>query len=190
VADPFTITLQVAFYAGLIIAFPALFYFVLQFVVPALTRKEKKFLIPAIGIGAGLFVLGVMFSYFWVLPKTLAFFYNWSKSLNFTPDWTVREYFSFVTQITVTLGLVFELPVVVLTLVYLGIVSFGLLNRTRPYAYLMVLIFAAIIAPTPDPVTFLSMGLPMCVLYETCIWVAWFVDQRRKKADSVGGSAP
>ena len=182
VADPFSITLQVAFYAGLIFAFPVLFYFLLQFVVPALTRKERKFLFPAIAIGFGLFLTGVLFSYFWVLPRTLSFFYNWSKSLNFTPDWTVREYFSFVTQITITLGVVFELPVVVLALVYLGLVSFNLLNRTRPYAYLLVLVFAAIIAPTPDPITFLSMGLPMCILYEGCIWMAWFIDRRKQKA--------
>ena len=182
VADPFSITLQVAFYAGLILAFPFLFYFLLQFVVPALTRKEKKFLFPAICIGFGLFVTGVLFSYYWVLPKTLTFFWNWSKSLNFTPDWTVREYFSFVTQLTITLGLVFELPVVVLALVYLNIVTYALLSRTRPYAYLIVLVFAAIIAPTPDPITFLSMGLPMCILYEACIWMAWLMNRRKAAA--------
>ena len=182
VADPFSITLQVAFYAGLILAFPLLFYFVIQFIVPALTRKERKFLFPAIALGFGLFIIGVLFSYYWVLPRTLSFFYNWSKSLNFTPDWTVREYFSFVTQITITLGLVFELPVVVLALVFLNIVSFGLLNRTRPYAYMLVLVFAAIIAPTPDPITFLSMGVPMCLLYEGCIWMAFLIDRRKKRA--------
>ena len=183
VADPFSITFQIAFYAGLIMAFPFLFYFLLQFILPALTRKEKKFLFPAIAIGSGLFVTGVLFSYYWVLPKTLAFFHNWSKSLNFTPDWTVREYFSFVTQLTVTLGLVFELPVVVLALVQLGLVTYGLLSRTRPYAYLLVLVFAAIIAPTPDPITFLSMGLPMCVLYEGCIWIAYLMNRRKEAAN-------
>ena len=182
VVDPFSITLTVAFYAGLILAFPLLFYFILQFVVPALTRKERKFLFPAIALGFGLFAVGVLFSYYWVLPKTLTFFYNWSKSLNFTPEWTVREYFSFVTQLTVTLGLVFELPVVVLALVYLGVVTHAFLSRTRPYAYLLVLMFAAIIAPTPDPITFLSMGLPMCILYEGCIWMAWLMDRMRKRA--------
>ena len=178
VADPFSITLQVAFYAGLVISFPLLLYFVVQFILPALSRKEKKVLFPAIGIGFGLFLSGVLFAYFWVVPKTLTFFYDWSKSLNFAPNWTVREYFSFVTQMTITLGLAFELPVVVLALVYLRIVTFSLLNRTRPYAYLLVLVLAAIIAPTPDIITFLSMGAPMCVLYEACIWVAWLIDRR------------
>jgi sec-independent protein translocase protein TatC len=190
VADPFSISFQIAFYAGLILAFPFLFYFLMQFILPALSRKEKKVLFPAIAVGFGLFLGGVAFAYFWIVPETLKFFYQWSKSLNFAPDWTVREYFSFVTQMTVTLGLAFELPVVVMALVYLGIVTFPLLNRTRPFAYLLVLVFAAVIAPTPDVLTFLSIGLPMCALYEACIWLAWMVDRRKAREESAAPQLP
>ena len=181
VADSMTISFQLAFYAGLILAFPLLLFFLAQFIVPALSRKEKKYVFPAILIGFGLFLTGVCFSYFWILPQTLKFFFQDAKSLEWTPTWTVREYFSFVTQMTLALGVAFELPVAVIALVYLGFVSYELLSRTRPYAYVLVLILAAVIAPTPDVITFISMGTPMCLLYEGCIWIAWVIDKRRRR---------
>jgi sec-independent protein translocase protein TatC len=180
ITDSLTISLQIAFYAGIVLSFPILLYFLAQFVLPALTRQEKKYVLPGIGVGFGLFLTGVMFSYFFVLPKALAFFFKDAKSLEWSPMWTVREYFSFVTQITLAFGLSFELPVVVLALVYLGFLSFSFLNRTRAYAVVVVLVVAMIIAPTPDILTFLSLGGPMCLLYEACIWLAWLMEKRRK----------
>lgn len=181
VADPLTITFSLAFYAGLILAFPLLLYFLAQFIVPALTRKEKTVVFPAIAIGFALFLGGVALCYFFILPQTLKFFVGYSNSLNLTPAWTVREYFSFVTQMLIAFGAAFELPVAVIVLVYLEFVSFNLLNSTRPYAYVLVLTLAAIIAPTPDPISFLSLGGPMCLLYEGCIWLAWLLEKRRAK---------
>lgn len=180
VTDSLTISLQLAFYAGIVLSFPLLLFFLAQFVLPALTRQEKKYVLPAIGIGFGLFLTGVLFSYFFVLPKALAFFFHDAQSLEWTPTWTVREYFSFVTQITLAFGLSFELPVVVLVLVHLGFLSFDFLNRTRAYAIVLILILAMVIAPTPDVLTFLSLGAPMCLLYEACIWLAWVMERRKK----------
>ena len=185
VADPLTITFSLAFYAGIVIAFPLLLLFLAEFVIPALTRKEKKIVFPAIVVGCGLFLTGVFLCYFFILPQTLAFFVNYSKSLNLAPAWTVREYFSFVTQMMIAFGAAFELPVVVVVLTYLEFVSFALLNSTRPYAYVLVLALAAVIAPTPDVVSFLSLGLPMCLLYEGCIWIAWLIEKRRKHGQEI-----
>jgi sec-independent protein translocase protein TatC len=180
VTDSLTISLQLAFYAGIVLTFPFLLFFLAQFVLPALTRQEKKYVLPAIGIGFGLFLTGVLFSYYFVLPKALAFFFHDAQSLEWTPTWTVREYFSFVTQITLAFGLSFELPVVVMLLVWLRFLSFDFLNRTRAYAIVLILILAMVIAPTPDVLTFLSLGAPMCLLYEACIWLAWLLERRRK----------
>ena len=185
VADSMTISFQLAFYAGLILSFPILLFFLAQFVLPALTRKEKKAVFPAILIGFGLFLTGIVFCYFAILPQTLAFFFQDAKSLEWTPTWTVREYFSFVTQMTLAFGLAFELPVAVLVLTYLNFVSYEFLSRTRPYAIIGVLLLAAVIAPTPDIVSFLALGVPMCLLYETCIWLAWLLDRKRKRALAV-----
>lgn len=183
VIDPITISFSLAFYAGIILAFPFLLFFLAQFVVPALTRKEKHVVFPAIAIGFGLFLSGVLLCYFVILPQTLKFCFDYSKSLNFAPMWTVREYFSFVTQMMIAFGAAFELPVGVIALVYLELVSFRLLNRTRPYAFVLVLTLAAVIAPTPDPLSFFALGAPMCLLYEGCIWVAWLLEKRRKNAE-------
>ena len=182
VADSITISFQLAFYAGLILSFPLLLFFLAQFIVPALTRKEKKLVFPAIFVGFGLFLTGVAFCYFAILPRTLEFFFQDAKSLEWTPTWTVREYFSFVTQMTLAFGLAFELPVGILSLVYLRYLSYDLLSRTRPYAIVLVLLLAAVIAPTPDIVSFLSLGVPMCLLYEGCIWLAWLIDRKRRQA--------
>jgi sec-independent protein translocase protein TatC len=179
VTDSLTISLQLAFYAGIVLSFPLLLFFLAQFVLPALTRQEKKYVLPAIGVGFGLFLTGVLFSYCFVLPKALAFFFHDAQSLEWTPTWTVREYFSFVTQITLAFGLSFELPVVVLVLVHLGFLSFEFLNRTRAYAIVLILILAMIIAPTPDVLTFLLLSTPMCLLYEACIWLAWLMERRK-----------
>ena len=184
VIDPITISFSLAFYAGMILAFPLLLFFVAQFVVPALTRKEEHVVFPAIAVGFALFLAGVSLCYFVILPQTLKFCFDYSKSLNFAPVWTVREYFSCVSQMLIAFGAAFELPVAVIALVYLEIVSFQLLNRTRPYAYVLVLTLAAILAPTPDPLSFLALGAPMCLLYEGCIWAAWLLEKRRYPHDS------
>ncbi|XHR30724.1 MAG: twin-arginine translocase subunit TatC [Chthoniobacteraceae bacterium] len=180
VIDPITISLSLAFYAGIIASFPLLLFFVAQFVLPALTKKEKKVVFPAIFIGFALFLTGVLVCYFLILPETLRFCFDYSKSLNFSPSWTVREYFSFVTRMLISFGAAFELPVFVMALVYINVLSFKILNRTRPYAYILVLVLAAIIAPTPDPISFLALGIPMCLLYEACIWLARALEARRK----------
>lgn len=182
VTDPLMIAFELSFYAGIVITFPLLLYFLAQFVLPALTHKEKKYVLPGIAIGFGLFLVGVLFCYFRVLPQALGFFFGFAKSLEWTPTWTVRDYFAFVTQMTLAFGLAFELPVAVLVLVQLGFLSFDFLNRTRSFAIVIILCLAMVIAPTPDVLTFLSLALPMCVLYEACIWMAWFMERWRRRA--------
>jgi sec-independent protein translocase protein TatC len=181
VADSMTISFQLAFYAGIVIAFPFLIYFAGQFVLPALTPPEKKAMLPAVGIGFGLFLGGVVLGYYLVLPATLRFFFRDAQSLDWTPTWTVRDYFSFVTQLCVGFGAAFELPVIVLVLVRLGVLSVALLRRTRAYAFLLIFVAAAFLAPTPDAVSMAMMGGPMYLLYEICILVAWLMERKRKK---------
>ncbi|HYY29203.1 MAG TPA: twin-arginine translocase subunit TatC [Chthoniobacterales bacterium] len=181
VADSMIISFQLAFYAGIVIAFPFLIYFAGEFILPALTPQEKKAMLPAVGVGFGLFLTGVVLGYYFVLPTTLRFFFHDAQSLDWRPTWTVREYFSFVTQLCVGFGAAFELPVIVLVLVRLGIVSVALLRRTRAYAFLLIFIAAAFLAPTPDAVSMTMIGAPMYLLYEVCIFVAWMMERKRKR---------
>jgi len=181
VADSFTISLELAFYGGFILAFPILLLFLAEFVLPALTPQEKRLLYPAAMIGFGLFLAGVAFSYFVVLPQTLSFFFQDAKAMNWQPTWTVREYYSFTTQFVIAFGLAFELPLVILILVKLGIVDYAILKRTRAFALVVIFILAAIITPTSDVITLFLMGGPMYLLYEICILISWLMESRSRR---------
>ncbi|MCS7008901.1 MAG: twin-arginine translocase subunit TatC, partial [Chthoniobacterales bacterium] len=123
VADSMMISLEIAFYSGVVLAFPLLLYFIAQFIIPGLTQTERGILLPASVGGFCLFLIGVIFAYFIVLPAALGFFFEDAKRMNWQPSWTVREYYSFATQFIIAFGLAFELPVVVFALVKIGLLS-------------------------------------------------------------------
>jgi sec-independent protein translocase protein TatC len=179
ITDSITISFHLAFYAGIVLSFPLLLYFLAEFVLPALTLMEKRFVLPAIFVSFALFLLGVLICYFWLLPKTILFFFRDTQSLGWAPAWTVEQYYSFVTRFIIGFGLAFELPVVVLALVKFGLITYRFMARTRPYAMVLIFVLATIITPTPDILTLISMGLPMCLLYEGCIWISWAMERRR-----------
>jgi sec-independent protein translocase protein TatC len=181
VADSMTISIQLAFYSGFVLSFPFLLYFLARFVLPALTPKERKMLLPAAGIGFFLFLAGVLFAYFVVLPQALHFFFKDAQGMSWNPTWTVREYYSFTTQFIIAFGLAFELPVVIMILVKLNIVDVETLKRTRSFALVIIFVFAAIITPTQDIITLACMGAPMYLLYEACILLAGVMEARRRK---------
>ena len=180
ITDSLTISFTLSFYAGIVLSFPLLLYFVAEFVLPALTAVEKRLLLPAIFVSFLLFLVGVAFCYYWLLPKTILFFFSDAQSLGWTPAWTVQQYYSFVTRFTIGFGLAFELPVVVLALVRFGLITYDFMARTRPYAVVLIFILAAIITPTPDMLTLFAMGGPMYALYESCIWIAWGLERRKR----------
>ncbi|MEY5020011.1 MAG: twin-arginine translocase subunit TatC [Verrucomicrobiota bacterium] len=180
--ETFMLSMKLSFYAGIVLAFPLLLLFILQFVLPGLHRHEKRVLWPAMGIGFGLFLGGVLFAYFGVLPRALEFFYEWSGNLGVSNDWRIGEYISFAMQFTLLFGLAFELPVVVMVFVKLGMLSYETMSSTRSYAIVAIFIAAAVLTPTPDIMTLLLMALPMIVLYEICIWLAW-LDRRNNRIE-------
>jgi uncharacterized integral membrane protein len=148
--------------------------------MPGLHKHEKRVLWPSMLVGFGLFLCGVLFAYFIVLPRALEFFYEWSGNLGVSNDWRIGEYISFATQFTLLFGLSFELPVVVMVLVKLGLLSYETMSGSRAYAVLAIFVTAAVLTPTPDAFTLTLMALPMLVLYEICIWLAWF-DRRKNR---------
>jgi sec-independent protein translocase protein TatC len=178
--ETFMLSMKLAFFAGIVLAFPLLLLFILQFVLPGLHEAEKKLLWPAMAIGFGLFLAGVLFAYYFVLPRALLFFYDWSGDLGVSNDWRIGEYITFAIQFTLLFGLSFELPVVVMVLVKLGLLTYETMSRTRTYAVVAIYVAAAVITPTPDIMTLNLMALPMLLLYEMCIWLAWF-DRKKER---------
>ncbi|MCE9587314.1 MAG: twin-arginine translocase subunit TatC [Verrucomicrobia bacterium] len=178
VADSMTISLQLSFYAGLVISFPLITFFLAQFLFPALKPAERKILLPVSAFGLFLFLGGISFAYLVVLPGTLDFFFKDAKAMHWTPTWTVREYYSFTTQFLIAFGVAFEMPMVVLALVKLGFLTAEKLRKTRSAAIVTIFTVAAFITPSPDLVTYLLMGVPMVVLYELCILLARWVEPK------------
>lgn len=186
VADSMTISLKLSFYSGLVIAFPVLLYFLAEFILPALTLRERKVVLAGAAVGFGLFLSGAAFAFFGVLPAALEFFFQDAQAMQWRPTWTVGEYYSFTTQFVLGFGLAFELPVVVLALVKLGLLDHAQMRATRPYAIVVIFALAAIITPTTDLFTLLLMGGPMFVLYEACIWIAKWIGKPEAPVVSQG----
>lgn len=184
VADSFTLQLQMAFYAGLVVAFPFLLYFIGQFVMPALTARERRYIFIGLVPATGLFALGAAFAYFWLLPITLDFFYREALEMGFEPKWAVMDYFSFVSNFVLAFGLAFELPVVVLILNRFGLLPYSTLSKGRRFAVVIIVIFAAVITPTSDAFTLMALAVPLTVLYEACIWIAWIMERRKQNDES------
>lgn len=178
VADAFTLTLQAAFFTGILVALPFLLYFFGSFFLPALEKNEKKMILPVFLAGTFLFILGVAFCFFILLPQSLRFFYNYSLEFGFTTEWTAPNYIGFCVQMLLGLGLSFELPIVILILAKLGIVDTPFLKKYRRHAVVLIVIAAAAITPTSDLFTLSAMALPMWFLYEMCIIICWWMQRK------------
>ena len=182
--ETFMLAIKLSVFAGIIISFPLLLYFILQFVLPGLKENERKALWPALIVGFGLFLLGVCFCYFVVLPKALDFFYTYSGELDVENEWRIGDYITFTTQFTLIFGLAFELPVIVMTIVKLGLLNYQTMSNTRAYAVLSIFVVGAVITPTGDAFTLLLLAAPMCLLYEMCIWLAYFHNKKEAEREA------
>lgn len=178
--EAFMLSLQLAFFGGVIIAAPLLLYFLLQFIVPGLLPHEKRIVYRSLGWGIGLFLMGCTFAYYAVLPRVLAFFFEYSWSMGIANDWRIGYYITFAAKLIFVFGLIFELPVIIIPLIKLGVLTYDRMKKSRRYAILASFGAALLLAPAPDPGTMLIMALPLYSLYELCIWIAWRDSKRRE----------
>ncbi len=180
-AAGFFIAFQVAIYGGFVLASPFIFYFVAVFVFPALKVKEKYYVYRALTIGIGLFLLGVAFCYFALMPVTLAASQKYSEWLGLSAtQWKADDYISFVCKFMLGMGLGFEMPVVILTLVKIGVLNYRILSKGRRYMIVINLVLGAVLT-TPEVITQLIMFLPLQGLYEISIWIAWYWERKERK---------
>lgn len=180
-AGAFFVAFQVAFYGGMVIASPFILYFIASFVFPALRFHERKHVYRALGFGGGLFILGVSFCYFILMPVALAASQMYSRWLGFGAfQWRAEDYISFVCRFMLGMGLGFELPVVILTLVKIGVLSYATLAKARRYMIVINLILGGLLT-TPEVITQLTMFVPLQLLYEITVWIAWYWDRQERK---------
>ena len=178
---PFFSSLHLAFYGGILLASPFIFFFLAQFILPALKIREKKYVLRAAAVGVGLFLAGVALCYFWVLARALKFAQWWATWMGVkVPEWRAETYFSFVTKFLIGMGLGFELPVVLLALVKIGILNYQTLKAMRPYMIVINLVLGALLT-TPEVFTQVVMAVVLQVLYEISVIIAWYWDRRDRK---------
>jgi|TARA_B110000467_G_C18236145_1_gene431673 sec-independent protein translocase protein TatC len=165
---------------GLMVASPFIVYYVGKFLAPALTKREKKILIPGSFAVLFLFLLGCSFGYYILLPRTITAVMWFNQLLGFQMLWTTSNYFSFLTFTILGLGIAFQMPLAIIVLVQIGVVTPDQLRQYRRYIVLTIVILAAILTP-PEPVTQIALAGPLWILYEVAIVVSAFL---KKKHDS------
>jgi sec-independent protein translocase protein TatC len=153
-----------------VIALPVLVYQLYAFILPAFSRAERRVAVPLMLMIPFLFVGGVVFGYFVVLPPALKFLLNFNEH-DFNVQIRAREYYSFVSLTLVSCGILFQVPVGILALSRLGVVTPAQLRKNRRYAYLVCAVLAALL-PSVDPVSMLIETVPLVVLYELSILLA------------------
>ncbi len=170
VAEAFTTTLTVTVYGALILSLPILLYQAYAYLLPAFSRRERRVILPILLAVPVLFLAGVAFAYFVVMPAAVQFLLGFNDT-QFNVQVRAREYYSFFSTTLLAGGIVFQLPLAVLAVTRLGIVSVQQLSRNRRYAYLVIAVIAAAL-PGVDPVSMLIEMVPLLVLFELSILIA------------------
>jgi sec-independent protein translocase protein TatC len=180
VGEPLTATLIVAGYAALLLTLPLILYQAYAFVLPAFSPGERQVAVPLMVMVPFLFYAGVIFAYFVVLPAAVDFLQNFNDD-NYDVLLQARDYNKFAILVMGMMGLLFQLPVLILAVTRMGILTTRQLRRNRRYAILVIAIVAALL-PGGDPVTMVLMMLPILFLYEGSILLASLLDRRAARA--------
>ena len=188
VIAPFFVPIKITMLAGFMLALPVVLYQAWAFVAPGLYSHEKRLVMPLVVSSTLLFFSGVAFCYFFVFKKVFQFIQSFApKSITAAPD--IEAYLGFVMNMFIAFGAAFEVPVIVVVLVRIGIVSVDKLREWRGYFIVVAFIVAAVITP-PDIVSQLALAIPMCLLYEVGLFAAtYFVRHTRAPDDNADQSS-
>jgi sec-independent protein translocase protein TatC len=186
-AGQFSMHVTVSLIAGLILAFPYVFWEFWRFIAPALHSKEKRYSRGAVFTSSFLFLTGVLFGYYLIVPFTISFLGTYSVSAEVSNKINLISYVGTVTSVVLAAGIIFELPILVFFLTKIGLVTPEFLRKFRKHSIVVIFIIAAIITP-PDVVSQTLCAIPLLVLYEVSIFVSVGVVRRKKKDDAKNNS--
>jgi sec-independent protein translocase protein TatC len=187
VTEPFTTTLTVSAYAAIVLSLPVVLWQLYAYVLPAFSEEERRVVLPILVLFPMLFVAGLAFAYFVVMPAAVHFLLNFNDN-QFNVQVRARDYYSFFSMTEIACGLVFQLPLAIIAITRLGIVSVEQLRRNRRYAYLAISIIAAAL-PGVDPVSMLLEMVPLLALYELSIVLARVLG-RPRRGSAMGAPSP
>ncbi len=179
----FTAMLHIGLLVGVTVASPVFLYYIGRFLAPALTKKEKKLLLPGSASAFALFITGAAFAFFALLPKAIQVTMQFNEMMGFQIIWSPDSYFGFITWIVLGMGVSFQFPLVAVVLVYLDVVSLEKLRSLRRVLIVVFFIAAAILTP-PDPITQIMMAVPMILLYELSLVVAGILLRKKAKQEA------
>lgn len=182
-AGQFTLQINSALIIGVILGFPYLLWEIWRFIKPALKDNERRSATGFVFYATVLFIIGILFGYFIVAPLSINFLSNYSISPDIENTITIDSYFSSVATLTLCSGAIFELPIVIYILSRLGIMTPKFMREKRRYAIVIIFIIAAIVTPTPDIPTMLTVSFPLFLLYEISIMVSGRVEKKKLKAE-------
>src|SRR5215211_2175988 len=185
--EPVMIVFKLGFLVGLVLASPIILWQLWAFLAPALYAREKKALVPSLFVGLFLFLTGGVLAYLFVVPQALRVLFSFQTEA-IAPFITYDKYFDFVMQVTLALGLSFELPLVIIILSWLGVVGPAELNRFRRYAIVLAFIAGAVLSPGADLLSMLMMTTPLLLLYEVGFAGSVFISRRRAARPLAGGT--
>jgi sec-independent protein translocase protein TatC len=183
--DAMMVTIKLALFVGLLLAFPIIAAQIWAFLSPALQKSEKRAIIPALYFGLLLFVAGVTMGYAIVLPASLEFMMGF-QTATLEPVIMIGEYMNFATSLLVAFGIAFELPVVIISLTLVGLVTPEFLSNKRRHALAVITVVSAENTPVGDVVTMLMMMVPLALLYELSIILSKVVVRRRSISPPIG----
>ncbi|WP_043589477.1 twin-arginine translocase subunit TatC [Geminisphaera colitermitum] len=179
VMESFTIVIQMCGLGGLVMALPFMFFFVGQFIRPALNDREVRLVLPVCLSALGLFVVGAGFSFFFLVPSTIRVSVELNELFGFVMRWTPEAYYSLLLWLVLGVGAAFEFPLLIVVLVWMGVLSTRRLIGWWRHSLLVIFIISAIVTPTPDPVTQTALAVPLYGLYWLAVLVASRVEKRR-----------
>ncbi len=171
---------KVALISGLVLAMPVIIYELLMFVLPGLTPKERRMVKIVVPSASVLFLIGVLFAAFVMLPFAIKYLEGFLAS-TITPTYSIDKYISFVTTVMFWMGVVFETPLIIAFLAWMGVISPKQLSKGRRYAIVLIAIIAAVITPTPDPVNMTIVMVPLLLLYEIGVILARITYREKHK---------
>jgi len=180
-ADQFTSQMWIAFIGGIMLGAPYLLYEVWRFIKPALKEKEKKASTGFIISSSFLFISGVLFSYFIIVPLTVNFLGNYKVSDMIENNFTMDSYISTVTTLSLATGIIFELPIIIYFLSKFGLMTPLIMRKYRKHAIVVILIVAAVVTPSPDVTSQMLVAFPLYILYEASIFVSQYVVKQKAK---------
>jgi sec-independent protein translocase protein TatC len=184
VTEAFMQVLKVSIYAGLIISLPYILYQFWAFIMPGLYENEKRSVVPYVAFTTGLFLAGIAFAYFIVLPVGLKFMVGYGAEY-FNQLLQAERYITFVSMFILAFGVVFELPLIMMLLSWTGIVDYIKMRKVRKYAILVMAVIAMVFTPSQDPVSMALMLIPLILLYEFGIVLSRMALKRRQKREAL-----